>query len=90
MNEENALKWIDGLKSGKYIQGRLKLNKENTEFCCFGVLCEVAMNNKVNCHKIESHDIYRKSHYLYNGEGTSPPLVVREWILGRIIENVKK
>lgn len=35
--------WIAALRSGKYTQGRTRLNdKQQTEFCCLGVLCKVA------------------------------------------------
>lgn len=33
--------WIDALRSGKYIQGKGYLKKEN-KFCCLGVLCDLA------------------------------------------------
>lgn len=32
--------WIDALLSGKFPQGRYKLN-DGVSFCCLGVLCEV-------------------------------------------------
>jgi len=37
-------KWLKALRSGKYKQGRgalCKKTKDNFEFCCFGVLCDV-------------------------------------------------
>lgn len=42
MKPELKKKWVDALRSGKYIQGRswLKNTKTNT-YCCLGVLCEV-------------------------------------------------
>ena len=35
--------WITALKSGKYKQGKGVLNREDKEFCCLGVLCELQM-----------------------------------------------
>lgn len=39
-------KWIDALRSGKYMQGRYRLRNNFHDlvpkFCCLGVLCEVA------------------------------------------------
>lgn len=32
--------WVDALRSGKYVQGRDFLNKDN-KFCCLGVLCDI-------------------------------------------------
>ena len=33
-------RWVEALRSGKYKQGRERLNK-NGKFCCLGVLCEI-------------------------------------------------
>lgn len=39
-NKEIVLKWIAALRSGKYIQGKECLNKDD-KFCCLGVLCDI-------------------------------------------------
>ena len=49
-NKENIQKWVDGLLSGEYEQGRGKLNKDG-KFCCLGVACEVAIKNGLNLSK---------------------------------------
>lgn len=42
------LEWINALRSGKYKQGKTALRRSNkkqknkAEFCCLGVLCDVA------------------------------------------------
>jgi hypothetical protein len=41
MNKKLKQKWITALKSGVYKQTTGKL-KDNTGYCCLGVLCEVA------------------------------------------------
>ena len=37
-----ALKWIEALKSGIYLQGENYLRTKYGEFCCLGVACEIA------------------------------------------------
>lgn len=40
--------WVQALRSGKYEQGRAWLHNADTdEYCCLGVLCEVAKENGV-------------------------------------------
>ena len=43
MDKELKKKWIDALRSGKYIQGKNRLHTSCPEesFCCLGVLCEI-------------------------------------------------
>lgn len=63
--------WIDALLSGKYKQGRTKLQNQDGEFCCLGVLC----------------DLYDKAHPNatlrdakgYAGKWHSLPYEVRSW-----------
>lgn len=47
MNPEVKGKWLSALRSGKYEQGRQRLNKFDREFCCLGVLCEVAVDEEI-------------------------------------------
>lgn len=42
MIPELKKKWIEALRSGKYIQGREFLYRHNT-YCCLGVLCSIMM-----------------------------------------------
>lgn len=38
--------WIEALRSGEYRQGRGRLrNVTGTEFCCLGVLCDLAVKD---------------------------------------------
>ena len=39
-------KWIAALRSGKYEQGRDQL-RSGKEYCCLGVLCDLAVKNGV-------------------------------------------
>jgi hypothetical protein len=38
--------WVDALRSGKYKQGKGTLRRGD-EFCCLGVLCEIAVKHGV-------------------------------------------
>ena len=42
MTPELKQKWIEALRSGKYKQGRTVLRNLEDQFCCLGVLCDVA------------------------------------------------
>lgn len=41
MSPELKAEWVAALRSGKYEQGRLYLNRDG-KYCCLGVLCELA------------------------------------------------
>lgn len=46
MNEEIKAKWLEALRSGRFLQGTGQLKYQNTmdgpfRHCCLGVLCEV-------------------------------------------------
>ena len=51
MKKEIADKWIKALRSGKYKQGRGRLNYHDKELCCLGVLCEVALSEGLDISK---------------------------------------
>jgi hypothetical protein len=42
MDTKLKAEWIAALRSGKYKQGRLFLRDSEDNYCCLGVLCEVA------------------------------------------------
>lgn len=46
-NKEVIRKWVDALRSGKYRQRKNYLGNENNEYCCLGVLCELAVKEGV-------------------------------------------
>lgn len=39
ITQEQKTNWLDGLRSGKYIQGRGSLERDE-KYCCLGVLCK--------------------------------------------------
>ena len=53
MNPEIKKLWIDALLSGEYQQGQGYLHQINdgeSQFCCLGVLCDLALKNGVSMH----------------------------------------
>lgn len=46
MKEDIAKKWVAALRSGEYKQGKHCLQKDG-EFCCLGVLCDIALKEGV-------------------------------------------
>lgn len=45
MNTEIKAKWVEALRSGKYEQGKSRLqNCLKQTYCCLGVLCEISPN----------------------------------------------
>ena len=47
MNPEVKTKWLEALRSGNYKQGQNYLHRGNDEFCCLGVLCDLAVQEGV-------------------------------------------
>lgn len=41
MNPEWKAKWLEALRSGKYVQGTDCLRNSEDQYCCLGVLCDV-------------------------------------------------
>ncbi len=65
MNQQVKQKWVDALKSGDYQQTRATL-KDQSGFCCLGVLC----------------DLYSKEtgeDWVQDGRDYYPPTAVCEW-----------
>jgi hypothetical protein len=63
MNQEIAKEWIKALRSGEYEQGRkvlCRLNNGPSEFCCLGVLCEVARRSglEIGIKEIKNNEGY--------------------------------
>ena len=66
--------WVKALRSGKYKQGRNKLRNKNNEYCCLGVLCELAVKEGVIPEPKEG-----RRGYSYNRQAAYPPVLVAEW-----------
>ena len=87
MDIEKARMWSDALKSGRYAQGSGFLNVDNKEFCCLGVLCEVAMENGLPMKKNSvpyTHSMCRAKegsvYWRYNGSYRFPPVDALVWL----------
>jgi hypothetical protein len=88
VNPEIKQQWIDALRSGEYQQGRLNLKYdqgEGTQYCCLGVLCELAKASgdlEVNETRLNTPG---GSYGFYTGDnplnaGTAyPPSQISEW-----------
>ena len=51
MKRNVAEMWVEALRSGEYDQGRFDLkicNFEGVDYCCLGVLCEIAIKEGVD------------------------------------------
>lgn len=82
MNKEIKAKWIEALRSGKYKQGKAALRTENNEYCCLGVLCELAVNEGViNPPVVKEDDNFtaRSRIYSFEGCGGYLPKAVQTW-----------
>jgi hypothetical protein len=62
MNKDIQDRWVLALRSGQYQQGAYSLNREN-RFCCFGVLCELYMDDHQYEREHLSEDSGRVGYY---------------------------
>lgn len=77
MNEEVKAKWLEALRSGEYKQGTGTLRDGEDNFCCLGVLCDVAIKNGVElavAHREDDSDDWN-----YDGNSWYLPYRVKEW-----------
>lgn len=72
MNKEVKEKWVKALRSGEYKQGYSSLS-DNNQYCCLGVLCELAAQEGI----CKTQSLNKKVYYDSHG-GTLPPSV-QEW-----------
>lgn len=83
MKKKIADKWVEALRSGKYQQGRFRLN-EDGNFCCLGVLCEIAVEEGI-AKKFISTDRKGTRIYGYSSgddgfpEYTAPDSEIMKW-----------
>ena len=73
-------RWVAALRSGNYKQGlgRLKVRRahQKTEYCCLGVLCEIAVEDGV----VEpANTLLPEGVYRFAGNGHTLPQKVAEW-----------
>lgn len=73
MNKVIRQKWIDALRSGEYKQGKGRLRNSENEFCCLGVLCDLAAKEGV------VKEVAGFDEFYYDGGSLTPPPSVKEW-----------
>jgi len=76
---ENAKKWIEALRSGKFQQAHASLclidEEGEKRYCCLGVACELAVDAGVIPPARES-----EGRFFYADQRTNLPVVVAEWL----------
>ena len=46
MDSKLKTRWVEALRSGKYVQGRKMLRGEDGKMCCLGVLCHISNSER--------------------------------------------
>ena len=77
MNKDVKKKWVDALRSGRFKQGRSRLNYANESYCCLGVLCEIAVSEGATDPARLKDGVGRSM--TYGWSSTVPPDDVLEW-----------
>ena len=91
MLNENAKKWVEALRSGKFKQGKNFLHSiEGDTFCCLGVACELAVKEGI----IPEPILKDTGTYVYGDENDSSngflPRAVKNWLgLGDVSGRLK-
>lgn len=76
LNPERARLWIEALRSHRYKQGYGRLRINHTDFCCLGVMCDVARENGCLGDWNEHYEFISPPAQARRG---TPPPVVLEW-----------
>jgi hypothetical protein len=87
MNTEIAQRWVDALRSGKYVQGRylLKQKREKSDkYCCLGVLCELYLQDHPDSPlrpaiQLDTETLTHGDFYTFGQESEVLPKPVQEW-----------
>ncbi len=80
MNPEVKAKWLTALRSGMFGQTRSKLSDGEGNYCCLGVLCEVALRDESKPERLVKDCTGQR----YGDMGTDSsraylPRMVQEW-----------
>jgi hypothetical protein len=76
MKKDIKKRWLKALRSGEFKQGSGALRTTSDEFCCLGVLCELAVQDGV----VESTPSHGRDYLYGKGMHTAyPPPEVLEW-----------
>lgn len=84
MDKTIAKRWVDALRSGEYEQGRNRLAQQTqdgrVEYCCLGVLCELAVKDGVIPPKTPYDRVLDSGIFAYEGIATAmPPAAIESW-----------
>lgn len=87
MKPEIKAKWVAALRSGEYRQGRNVLkqafsSKDTPQFCCLGVLCDLAVKDGLEIEVVDVNDNDPKVLYKvwsFDGAEELLPKSVIEW-----------
>jgi hypothetical protein len=79
--------WLEALRSGRFQQGHTMLavdRGDGMQFCCLGVLCEVAIEAGLDLPRTERAPAFgvEKRSLAYGGCTVMPPEEVWEWAYG--------
>lgn len=80
MNEEAKQKWIEALRSGKYMQGKARLKDTHNNYCCLGVLVEVFEEYHGLRFNQQLNSCMTAIEFGSFGAGAAPPELVINWI----------
>jgi hypothetical protein len=77
MNQQIKQRWIEALRSGKYLQDRGVLRSVQTDgFCCLGVLCDLYIQDHSN---VKWEQDLEGGRYSISGENGVLPSNVMTW-----------
>lgn len=76
MNQEVKQKWVAALRSGEYKQGAGYLKNSKGEYCCLGVLCDVA---KKEGQKVVEKYLPSLHTYTFDESKAFLPMSVADW-----------
>ena len=79
MNKDIKKKWVDALRSGEYKQGQGRLKNEKNEYCCLGVLCDLAVKEGVVQEKRVTEPFRAHPDYFFDKQDAFLPASVVEW-----------
>lgn len=84
MNPAIKAQWVAALRSGEYVQGTGKLRKrtgynETDQFCCLGVLCDLAVKAGVPIEVASLSSGPGYEFFTYDHNCATPPEDVVEW-----------
>ena len=78
MNQDIKQKWVTALRSGEYKQGFCRLRGEANNFCCLGVLCDLAAKDGAGQWDLNGPPTFVSGYEREIGVGSLTP-EIQEW-----------